>query len=158
VEWVNACRLTRTRRAAPPRAGAAALVEHHAVASGAATTLRLVLVGVACRRKVRGDEPRAKRSRHGRHCPSPALVPPRRSGSAGSRARDGTAQLPPIRRRESTGARAPRRRCPRTAEGQEPGGSTRCGRKTAMGRARRNESKDEASGGGASISREKTAA
>jgi hypothetical protein len=158
VEWVNACRLTRTRRAAPPRAGAATLAERHATASGAATMLRLVLVGVACLRKARGDEPRAKRSRHGRHCPSPALVSPRRSGSAGSRARDETVQLPLIRRRESTGARAPARRCPRTAEGQEPGGSTRCGRKTAMGRARTNESKDEASSGGASISLENTAA
>uniref|UniRef100_A0A0A9DVA5 Pco121523 n=1 Tax=Arundo donax TaxID=35708 RepID=A0A0A9DVA5_ARUDO len=33
--------------------------------------LLLLLVSIACRGQARGDEPRAERARHGRHCPPP---------------------------------------------------------------------------------------
>lgn len=71
---LSASHLTRRSRATPPRTEAAALTtlaKHGAATSAAscrAAMLLLVLVGVACRRQARGDEPRAERARHGRHC------------------------------------------------------------------------------------------
>lgn len=154
-ECQSVSHLTGARRATPPRAEAAALTtltEHDAAPSAASTRaamLLLVLIGVACRGQARGDEPRAERARHGRHCPSPGAwlpltacwIPPTRSGRTGH---------------SDSAARAPGGHAtPRTAEGENPEHDEMRGGRPgdASGAKKRARRENGASGGGASISR-----
>lgn len=138
---LSASHLTRRSRATPPRTEAAALTtlaKHGAATSAAscrAAMLLLVLIGVACRGQARGDEPRAERARHGRHCLSSGVWRRSRRPPAGSRPPYWAARGTRIQRRGQRGARQSRN----GGGGQEPGARRDAGAGRAMYRGRRNE-------------------